>query len=184
MKTNHWMSWEGGFDLVAATAPNLPMPNIIVHVARMVHTPVGSAPAGMVLVHTNPTASPEVMGFVSENQDVAAYFGPAIFAGTPFEKAPAHVAKIAIAHTQTSCTAHVTIGSTVLTASMSGLAEPRLYDRAQLPPMLPFAQRVVESIASDATLTLNNKPIALTKVPIGISGGPALVWAHTGFYAR
>jgi hypothetical protein len=184
MKTNHWMCWEGGFDLVAATAPNLPMPNIIVHVARMVHTPVGSAPAGMVLVHTNPAAAPEVMGFVSENKDVAAYFGPAIFAGTPFEHAPAHVASFAIVESQGTVSARVAIPGVVIKATMSGLGEPRLFDRAPMPPMVPFAQRVVESVASVATLSLNDKNIPLVMLPTGITGGPATVWSATGLYVR
>lgn len=38
-----WMSWEGGIDLVAVTSPDLQMPNVIVHLGRMVNTPVGNA---------------------------------------------------------------------------------------------------------------------------------------------
>lgn len=47
MAYENWMAWEGGVDLIAKTSGDLAMPNVIVHVARMVHTPVGSAPAGM-----------------------------------------------------------------------------------------------------------------------------------------
>ena len=65
MAMTRWMSWEGGVDLVAVTAPGLEMPNVIVHVARMVHTPVGSAPAGSVLWQPDPAAAPVVCGFVS-----------------------------------------------------------------------------------------------------------------------
>ena len=43
-----WMSWEAGVDLVAVTSPDLQMPNVIVHLGRMVNTPVGSAPSGMI----------------------------------------------------------------------------------------------------------------------------------------
>ncbi len=178
------MSWEGGFDLVSATAPNLPMPNIIVHVARMVHTPVGSAPAGMVLVQNNPNAAPEVMGFVSTSKEVGSYFGPKIFAGTPFEQAPVHVAQIAIQRTGDNATAKITIGSTVIEASMSGFAEERMHDRAPMPPMVPFAQRVIEAVASKASVSLGGKAIPLTMLPVGISGGPATVWSTTGIYAR
>ena len=44
------MSWEGGMDLVAVTSPDLQMPNVIVHLGRMVHTPVGisGGPAAVV----------------------------------------------------------------------------------------------------------------------------------------
>ena len=96
MSVTNWMSWEGGVDLVAMTAAGLPMPNIIVHVARMVHTPVGSAPAGMILYQPDPKGAPVVMGFVSSDAKLAAYVGPKIFAGTPFEKAPALTGTIEI----------------------------------------------------------------------------------------
>jgi hypothetical protein len=39
MTISDWMSWEGGVDLVASTIPGSAQPNIIVHVARLVHTP-------------------------------------------------------------------------------------------------------------------------------------------------
>ena len=40
MNTTNYVSWEGGVDL--AGIHGLPeTPNIIVHVARMVHTPAG-----------------------------------------------------------------------------------------------------------------------------------------------
>lgn len=92
-----WMSWEDGVDLVAKTHPELAEPNVIVHVARMVHTPVGSTPAGMVLYQPDPSKVPEIMGFVCEDEKVGAYFGPHIFANTPFENAPILKAKITIA---------------------------------------------------------------------------------------
>lgn len=63
-------------------------PDLIVHVAEMVHTPVGSAPSGMILIHPDPEAPPELVGFISPVPAVGAYFGPRIFAGTPFEEAP------------------------------------------------------------------------------------------------
>src|SRR5688572_18542458 len=64
-KITSWMSWEGGVDLCAATQGGLAMPNVIIHVARMVHTPNGSAPAGMILYQPDPAAPPLVMGFCS-----------------------------------------------------------------------------------------------------------------------
>ena len=44
-----WMSWEGGVDLAAVTSPDLQMPNLIIHLGRMVNTPVGNAASGMIL---------------------------------------------------------------------------------------------------------------------------------------
>jgi hypothetical protein len=71
-----YMSWSDGVDLVAFSALGPPMPNVIVHCARMVHTPVGSAPAGLIFIpdETNP-ALPRAVGFVSPDPDVAAYLG-------------------------------------------------------------------------------------------------------------
>ncbi len=83
-----WMSWEGGVDIVAVTDTSLKMPNIVFHVARMVHTPVGSAPSGMLLYQPDTTKPPVVMGFISTDTLVGKYFGPKIFKGTPFENAP------------------------------------------------------------------------------------------------
>jgi len=84
----NWMSWESGIDLVAVTAPYLQMPNVIVHLGCMVNTPAGNAPSGMIFWQPNPAALPEVMGFVSTDETVGKYFGPHIFADTPFENAP------------------------------------------------------------------------------------------------
>ncbi|MES1221336.1 MAG: hypothetical protein ABUT20_37895, partial [Bacteroidota bacterium] len=91
-----WMSWEGGVDLVAVTSPDLQMPNVIVHLGRMVTTPVGNAASGMIFWQPDPTANPLVMGFVSTDEKVGSYFGPNIFAGTPFEAAPTLQATIEI----------------------------------------------------------------------------------------
>lgn len=183
MHANHWMSWEGGFDLAALSAPNLPMPNVIVHVARMVHTPVGSAPAGMILI-PNASGQPAIIGFVSPDENVGRYFGPKIFAGTPFEGAPVHRGTITVAHSGTGASARVSIGKDVIDATMEGLGAMELIDRAPMPPMVPFAQRVLELKGARASLKHNGNPIALTIPPVGISGGPAAVWSATGIYAR
>ena len=58
MAMKNWMSWEGGVDLIAKTSAEIEMPNVIVHVARMVHTPVGSAPGGMLFWQPDPAAAP------------------------------------------------------------------------------------------------------------------------------
>lgn len=42
----------------------------------------------MILYQPDPDAPPEVMGFVCGDPKVGAYFGPKIFAGTPFETLP------------------------------------------------------------------------------------------------
>jgi hypothetical protein len=180
---NNWMSWEGGFDLVALTAADLPMPNVIVHVARMVHTPVGSAPAGMIMI-PGPTGAPMVMGFVSPDAKVGAYFGPKIFAGTPFEHAPVLVGSIEIGSLGAgSVSAVVKVSGHTIAATMSGLGGLNSYVR-QPSAMPPFSQMVLEAIAGSATMSVDGKAVALIIPPIGISGGPAAVWSPTGVYAR
>lgn len=86
---NEWMSWEGGMDVSAITDTSFKMPNVIVHVARMVSTPVGNCSQWHDIISAGYYQSHLLSwDFVSTNKTVGAYFGPKIFAGTPFEKAP------------------------------------------------------------------------------------------------
>ncbi len=183
MPIKNWMSWEQGVDLVAATAGNLPMPNLIFHVASMVHTPVGSAPSGMILFQPNPASQPTIMGFISTNLDVAAYFGPHIFAGTPFENAPTLLAKIEVATSGDTATARITIANNLFETRLTGL---RALEQVNREPsgMPPFFQQALEAPASAATLSLNGVNIPFTLPPIGISGGAPAVWSPAGIYSR
>lgn len=181
---SNWMSWEGGVDLVAVTQPGLAMPNIIVHVARMVHTPVGSAPSGMVFYQPDPAAPPALMGFVSHDLNVGKYFGPKIFAGTPFENAPVLAAKIEIDSSKPGeVSATVSVSGFVLKTRLAGLKPSELIQRAPA-AMPPFWQQVVESVATTAELTVNGNRVTIQVPPIGITGGPAAVWSPCGNYAR
>ena len=180
-----YMSWSDGVDLIAFSAPGLPMPNVIVHFARMVHTPVGSAPAGMILIPDalNP-ALPRVMGFVSPDAAVAAYFGPAIFAGTPFEKAPVLIGEIevTVALAQKRAAVRITVAGLVIESVLSNLGDLQLADRPA--GNLPFGEHAVEARAISAKLTVNGEPLAVILPPTGMSGGPAAVYSAAGFYAR
>lgn len=184
MSVKQWMSWEGGVDLVAVTSAGLSMPNVIVHVARMVHTPVGSAPAGMILFQPDPKAMPVAMGFISTNEKVGQYFGPNIFAGTPFEKAPVLKATIDI---QTdlpgSVSSVVKVGAITFEVQLSGLAQLEAITRAPA-AMPPFQQQVLEASAGKATLKVDGKDVSIIIPPAGISGGPAAVWSPAGTYSR
>ncbi len=182
-KVNQWMSWHQGVDLVAVTSPALSMPNVIVHLANMVHTPVGSAPSGMILWQPDPNAMPAVMGFVSTNLEVAKYFGPSIFAGTPFEQAPCLEANIAITVTQNGCSAKCVVGIFTFEVEMNGLSEPYLINREPA-AMPPFWQQGVEQVSSNNVLKINGEVIDIIVPPVGISGGPASVFSANGVYAR
>lgn len=180
---SHWMAWEGGVDLVALTRPGLDLPNIIIHVARLVHTPVGSAPAGMLFWQPDPAAPPAVMGFVCPVPSIGAYFGPHIFAGTPFEHAPVLPAEIAIEQEADAVGARIAVGGHEFRTRLSGLKPTMLVLR---PPTVatPFTQQGVEAAAAQAELWVDNQPVTVVVPPVGLSGGPAAVSAPCGLYAR
>jgi hypothetical protein len=175
----NWMSWEGGVDIAGVTDKNLKMPNVIIHLARMVNTPVGSAASGLVHFQPDSTKPPVVMGFVSTNKTVGAYFGPKIFAGTPFEKAPVLDATIDI----TATSLKVVAGGHTIEATFGELGAPYLIDRAMGSPM-PFYQQGVEQKIGKAIVKVDGKEITLILPPVGISGGPGAVVSPNGIYAR
>lgn len=178
-----WMSWEGGIDLTAVTSPDLQMPNVIVHLGRMVNTPTGDAPSGMLFWQPDTNAAPLVFGFVGTDEKVGAYFGPNIFAGTPFEAAPVLKATIDIEINETTAKAKCVTGDYTFEVEMSDFSEPYLIDRKPS-AMPPFYQQGVEIHAKKATLKVNGETINIIIPPVGISGGPASVVSPNGVYAR
>jgi hypothetical protein len=180
---SNWMSWEGGIDLVALTSPEFKMPNVIVHLARMVNTPVGNAPSGMVLWQPDPIFTPAVMGFVSTDTEVGKYFGPNIFAGTPFEQAPVLDATIEIWISEVKAFALLKVAGFVFEVEMSDFSDPYLIDRKPS-AMPPFYQQGVEIQAKKVSLKVNGQPVNIIVPPVGITGGPAAVVAPNGVYAR
>ena len=183
MAIENWMAWEGGVDLVGFTQPGAETPNVIMHVARMVHTPVGSAPSGMIFWQPDASAPPLLAGFVSENPEVGAYFGPHIFAGTPFENAPALDAKIEIwTELPHGVGARVTVGDMIFESHMSEIGDMEQVNRAA--GFMPFTQQGVEAGAERATLRLNGEEIALTLPEETMTGAAAACWSPCGIYAR
>jgi hypothetical protein len=176
------MSWEGGVDLACMTKPGLTQPNLILHVARVVHTPVGSSPSGVVLWQPDVAAPPVVFGFVGENPTVGAYFGPHIFAGTPFEQAPALPAKITVEVMPTSATSRIEVGGHVFTVTMTGLTPPLVVDRAAGP--MPFRQQGLESAAATVAVTIDGKPVEVIVPPSDAQHPPSAVLSQTGIYLR
>ena len=183
MTMNHWMSWEGGVDLIAKTSAELGMPNVIVHVARMVHTPVGSAPSGMIFWQPDPTAPPLACGFVSSDAAVGAYFANYIFAGTPFEGAPVILGSVAIEISNERATARVEIPGFIFESHLAEFSETTMVHREPI-PTAPFYQQGLEAAARHACLKVNGEKVDLIIPPIGITGGPCAVVAACGLYAR
>ena len=188
MAIEQWMSWEGGVDLIASTPGNAggQMPNIIVHVARIVHTPIGSAPSGMILWQPDPNAPPQIVGFVSHDPKVGAYFGPHVFAGTPFENAPVLQGTIEISDQAEGAHARVTIGDTVFESHLSGIGPLQLIHRrlGEEGNLMPFAQQGLEARAQSAALKINGENVPLILPDTTFSGAPAATWAPSGIYAR
>lgn len=182
MSVKNWMSWEGGVDLVALSNENIPMPNVIVHVARMVHTPVGSSPAGMILL-PDETGMPKVMGFIAEDHNVGDYFGANIFAGTPFESAPTILGEIKI---ETGfpylAKAIVKIEGYKIILELSEFSELNQVNRQS--PHLPFHENSIEAVAGNVKLTVNEEELSIIVPPSGLSGGAAAVFTTAGFYSR
>lgn len=180
----NWMSWVGGVDLCACTRKDLTAPNVIVHLAREVQTPVGSAAAGMVLWQPDPAAAPVVAGFVCSNPRTGAYFGPKIFAGTPFENAPVHVARISVSsHMPTEAIAFVEAAGHTFEITLSGIGALENI-RREAAPMTPFTQSVLEGVPATVELKVDGKRVELFVPATGISGGPGVVWSPAGIYAR
>ncbi len=178
-----WMSWEGGIDLAAVTSPELQMPNLIIHLGRMVSTPVGNAASGMILWQPDPLAMPVVMGFVSTSDEVGNYFGPNIFAGTPFEQAPVLKAIIIIEITADKATSKCVVGDYSFEVEMSDFSAPYLINREPA-AMPPFYQQGVEIHAREVSVKINGESINIIVPPVGITGGPASIVSPNGVYAR
>jgi hypothetical protein len=180
---NNYMSWEGGVDLVAVTQAGLAMPNVIIHVARMVHTPAGSAPSGMILYQPDPAGAPAVIGFISQDAQVGAYFGPKIFAGTPFEQAPVLAAEITVETGAGRASSRVKVGDHLFEVEMTALGALESIHR-DAGGMTPFTQDVIEAMAGSVSLKVNGAAVPLILPPVGISGGAPAVFAPAGIYAR
>ena len=182
MSVSSWMSWEGGVDLAGMTAEGLEGPNVIVHLARMVSTPVGSAPSGMLLYQPDPKRAPLVMGFISSDEKVGPWFGPHVFAGTPFAEAPFLKAQIRVGYLDGVATSRVEAGGHVFEVTLGGLGPLEVVDRPV--GALPFRQQGLEAVAKTVTLKVDGTAVELVVPRVGLSGGPAAVWAPAGIYAR
>ncbi len=183
INVSDWMSWEGGIDVAGVTDKSLKMPNVIFHVAHMVNTPVGNAPSGMIFYQPDSTKPPMVVGFVSTDTTIGKYFGPKIFAGTPFEKAPVLKSTFDIKYDDKTATAKVVAGGHTFECTMTDLGKPYLLNRAAGNPM-PFNQQGIERAAGKTTLKIDGKEIVMTIPPIGLAGGPGAVLSVNGVYAR
>jgi hypothetical protein len=178
------MAWEGGVDVCGTTREGLTAPNVILHVARIVHTPAGSAPSGMVLWQPDPAGSPSLAGFVSASNEVGSWFGPNIFAGTPFEDAPCLESRIEIrTDLPDGVAGRIEVGGHVLEVRLEGLGALEWMHREPT-EATPFRQSGPEAAAVNVSFTVDGESVALNVPGTGVQGGPGAVWAPVGIYAR
>jgi len=177
-----WMSWEAGVDLIGFTKPGLTAPNVILHVARMVHTPIGSAPSGVILWQPDPDAPPIAAGFICTDPAIGAYFGPKVFAGTPFEAMPVLPAKITVETSATKATSTIVAAGHTFVVTMTALAPLTAFDRPIGP--MPFRQVGVEQIPGSVTVTVDGKAIEVIVPPADPVAGAFATFATTGLYHR
>ena len=182
MSVTNFMSWIGGVDLFAAT-PGSPQPNVIIHLARAVTTPMGTAPSGLVFFQPDAAKPPLFAGFVCSDTKLGAYYGPKIFAGTPFEKMPVLKAKIEIIETEKMAMAKLKIAGFVIETQISDFGPLEKIERSMGAPM-PFAQQGVEAHARKASLKINGKEVALSALPYSSEMGGSSVWSPGGTYSR
>jgi hypothetical protein len=182
MSMTRWMSWEGGVDLAGFTAPGLAAPNLVVHVGRMVHSPAGHAPAGLVLWQPEPRSAPAVMGFVCEDDALARYFGPQIFAGTPFEHAPCLRGIVRVFFEGNACGSRVEVEGHVFETTLHELGPLEVVNRPQ--GALPFHQQGLEAVPQRVSVKVDGRALDVIVPPVGMSGGPAVAWSPCGSYSR
>jgi len=158
MALNHWMSWESGMEVTAATAHEAP--SLVLHLARMLHTPVGSARGGMLLWQPDPRGAPLALCSVTTDSRVGDYCRSHIFAGTLFGNAPPVLGDISIEVHPDDVFARIDIPGFIFELRLSGIATPALSD--SLPtPSSPCHQKAIRSEIHRTTLKLNGRTVDL-----------------------
>lgn len=184
MAVTQWMCWEGGLHLEATTRPGFTEPNLTIQVARWVQTPVGAAPAGLISWSPEPGRPPALIGFLCMDSLVGSYFGPKIYAGTPFEKAPVLAAQLSFAtKLPHAASARVQVGGHLFEISLDAIAPQQLVHRILSHPA-PFTQQGVEAVAGTVALKVNGQTVESAVPKIGSHGGPGAAWSACGIYSR
>jgi hypothetical protein len=183
ISVSQWISWLDGIDLHATTSADIQSPNVIVHLGRTVNTPVGNAPAGMILWQPDPSVMPAVTGFVCSDKVVAKYIGSNIFADTPFEHAPILSASINVNIYSDKAISSCIVGGYHFEVEMNEFSAPYMVYR-QPASMPPFWQQGIEISCGKTVLKINGEIINIIVPPVGITGGPASVVKPNGIYAR
>lgn len=180
-----FMAWMDGVDAMLKPTPDSPLPHVLVHVAREVITPLGSCAAGMLLLNPDLKEVPDLFCFIAEDPEIGGYFGPKIFAGTPFEQAPVFTAAIRVNSTfPGKVVADIHVDALIpydITLEMSNFDPAQYYDR---PGGMPFRQNVIEAKANTAKFIINGRDVSQPLPPEGIAGGLPACYSPAGLYIR
>jgi hypothetical protein len=123
------------------------------------------------------------VGYVSENPEVGHYFGPNIFAGTPFESAPVLSGKIDIMEIEGGLQSRIEVAGHAFEFDLTNLGPTELIHRGIGEPM-PFAQQGLEAVAGSVSLLVNGQPIEIHVLEQGIAGNSGAIVSPCGVYAR
>jgi len=176
-----YLSWHDGIDAMLKPTPDAPLPNVLIHTARIVNAPPGVCQAGMILINPDNKPTPDFFGFVTEDPVIGKYYGPRIFKGTPFENAPVVKAKItSVVEYPDRVYTKIKTEKHVIELELTQFEPAKFCDR----PANPFAfhQYVVEAQAKKAIFKFDGKVIPGELPSSGIAGGPAACYAPTGLY--
>lgn len=175
-----FLSWFDGVDAMLKPTPDAPLPNVLVHVARVTKTPWGMTPGGMLLINPDNKEVPDFFGFIAEDEELGNYYGPKIFKGTPFEQAPVFKAKIDVeVNFPESVSARIEVAGNIIELKLSSFEDAKYYHRVG---GMPFTQNVIEALGKEATFTFNGRVLGGTLPPEGIGGGLPAVYSPSGLY--
>jgi hypothetical protein len=159
MALNHWMSWESGMEVTAATTAG-GSPSLVLHLARMLHTPIGSARGGMLFWQPDPAGDPLVLCSVTTDSKVGDYCRSHLFPGTLFEEAPPVLGDISIEVHPDDVFARIAIPGFIFDLRLSGIATAILSDSPAATPALCHHRRIRSDIHR-TTLKLNGRTVDL-----------------------
>ncbi len=175
-----FLSWFDGIDAMLKPTPDAPLPNVLVHVARITKTPAGMTPGGMLLINPDNKEMPDVFGFICEDEELGKYYGPKIFKGTPFENAPVLKAVISVeVDFPNKVSTKIEVAGHVIELELSEFDEAQYYNRVG---GMPFTQNVVEALAHKAVFKFDGRILEGELPPGGIGGGLPAVYSPSGLY--
>lgn len=175
-----FLSWFDGIDAMLKPSPDAPLPNVLVHVARVTKTPLGMSPGGMLLINPDNKEIPDLFGFICEDEDLGKYYGPKIFKGTPFENAPVLKASITMnIDFPNKVSTRIETAGHLIELELSNFDVAQFYNRIG---GMPFTQNVIEALAHKAVFKFDEKILEGDLPADGIGGGLPAVYSPAGIY--